>query len=154
MIAALPAQVKNACTDLTCKTCNDHVELLVKQRRETDRENRNKSGIAEDQTEFDGLLDDLITQRDDMEEKRREEKDEKTALDKRLDEAGKELRQRAKSRMSKRASESDESDTEGSGRNKRKGISLDSNDEELDLLKETIADRRIAEKAEMDIDRE
>ena len=122
MIAALPAQVKNACMDPTWKTCKDHFELVVKQRRETDRENRNMSGIAEDQTELDDLLDDLITQRDDMEEKRREEKDEKTEIDKRLDEARKEVRQRAKSRMEKRASESDGSDTEESGRKKRKVI--------------------------------
>ena len=49
--------------------------------------------------------------RDDSEEKQREEKDAKTALDKRLNETGNVVRQREKSRKEKRASDSDGIDT-------------------------------------------
>ena len=56
--------------------------------------------------------------------------------------------------MAKRASESDGSDAEVSGRKKRKVISLDADDEGFELLKATIADRHAAEKAKLYIDRE
>lgn len=101
MVTTLPAYIRETCLEPSWKTCNDHFDLIAKQRRETDHANRNKSGISEEQSELGAPLDDLLLQRDEMEEKRREEKDAKTALDKRLKDAGNEMRDNAKARMAK-----------------------------------------------------
>lgn len=64
MIEALPGNHRATYHDPTWKTCNDNFELIMKQRRGTDRVKRNQSGIYEEVRELDMLLDDLIVERD------------------------------------------------------------------------------------------
>lgn len=155
MVKALPATHSTMYQNPVAKTCNDHFELIVKQRREVDRAKRNQSGISEEVSELDLLLDDLILDRDTVEEHRRNERAEKTARDKRLEDAGVEVREEAMTRMSKRSASISDDEEDGDRKKKRKKRKMDvleSDDEEIELLKQTIADRREMERKKLELD--
>lgn len=67
-INSLPSGVRNIHIDPKTKTVSDRFELIVKQRRDEDAATRAASGISEERSEFNVLLDDLILMRDDVEE--------------------------------------------------------------------------------------
>lgn len=146
-IEVIPSALKERYMEPKGKTVSDRFDLIMTQRRSEDKKNRASSGISEEQTELNVLLDDLILQRDEMDESRRKEKEEKTATDQKLDDASKEIRSKAVTRMSSEASDESE-------RKRRKVISLDSDDEELELLKESLAQRRENEVQKIELERE
>ena len=151
-ISVLPQAIREKYMDPKGKTCSDHFELLVSQRRDENKRNANASGISEEQTEMNELLDDLILQRDEVEEDCRKVREEKTAQDKKLCEAAKEIRSQATSRMSRKTSE--ESTAEESDKKRRKVVTINSYEEELELLKDSLAERRENERKRMALDRE
>lgn len=156
-ITALPTRTREKYVEPKGKTINDRFELLVTNRRREDGKTRAASGISEERKELDELLDDLILRRDEVLEARRKQADEKTALDKRLDDAAKDIRSKAMYRKTadetKDGSEKSEHGEERS-KKKRKVVTLDSDDEELELLRESIAERRENERKKMEIDQQ
>lgn len=151
-ISVLPQEVREKYMDPKRKTCSDHFNLLVSQRRKEDMKNRNASGIFEKQTELNQILDDLILQRDEVDEVHRKKRDSKTVQDKKLDDAAKQIRSQATSRMSRLSSE--DSSEYKPERKKLKVVTVASDDEEIKLLKQSITKRRKNERKKMEIDRE
>lgn len=78
----------------------------------------------------------------------------RAALDKRINEAGVEIRDMANRCMTKRASEGEDNESDTSENKTRNVVSLDSEAEELKLMKDTIADRRQAVLKKLIIDRQ
>ena len=99
-LCALAARVREQYSEPKGKTVNERFEFLVNNRLSEDKITYAVSGISEERMEMHELLDDMILRRDELYESRRKDREERTALDKRLDDAGKELRGRAMSRMS------------------------------------------------------
>lgn len=146
-ISGLPAAVRETYSEPKVKTISDRFDLIANHRRDEDRKNSSASGISEEKTELNDILDDLILQRDEDDESRRKVREEKTELDKKLDVDAEEIRSQATSRMSRPQVEEGE---EGE-RKKRKVVSIDSDDEELELLKKSLAERRENERTRMEL---
>lgn len=150
-LRALPARIRDQYAEPKGKTVYDRFELLVKNRRSEDKKTAAASGISEERMEMHELLDDMILQRDELYETRRKDREERTASDKRLDDAGKEVRSRAMSRMSSEMDEVSSTDG-GTSKKARKVVTLESDDEELELLRESIKERRENELKRMKIE--
>lgn len=151
-LTIIPPRIREMYADPKGKTISDRFELIAKQRRSDDGKNRAATGIAEERTELDMLLDDMLLQRDELEEQRRKERDEKTEKDKNLEEASMDIRSKALSRSS--AVSASGEDGNESKRKVRRVVSLDSDDEELEILKSAIDERRQNERKRLDIEQE
>lgn len=149
-INCLPRRVRELYSDPKGKTLSDRFELIVKQRREENATNRAASGISEEQTELNILLDDLIHQRDEFDEVRRKENDKRTEKEKRLDTASKSIREHATKKMGGRRAQEEGSD--GRQRKVRRVATVDSGDDEFELLKEIIEERRENERRRLEIE--
>lgn len=77
------------------KTIYDRFHKVVATHRSEDREQVAASGISEERTEKRMLLDDIVLAMDEIAERRRAERDEKTANERRLQEAGERIRLQA-----------------------------------------------------------
>jgi len=77
------------------KTICDRFEKLSTDRRIDEKRNAVAPGISEDHGEKEQLLDDFIQQIDEWQEAGKVEKEERTTKEKRLIEAGEEMRERA-----------------------------------------------------------
>ena len=99
-IKVLPEDVGNKYLLPKSKTISDRFDLICAQRRAEDKKNCKASGISEEEMELNSLLDDLILQRDEDDEAKRKVKEEKTALDKKLDHAANQIRDQATSQLS------------------------------------------------------
>ena len=130
--------LQNVCAP-TWKTLNDRFKKVVSDHRLAVRNNAVASGIIEVRGEREDLLDDIVLAMDEWEEKRRSERDARTELDKRLMEAGKEIRSMAVARNVRDAS--DKSPSEARKGRKRRAAVVESDDEEEDMIGEHIAAR-------------
>lgn len=124
------------------KFLTDLFHLLVEIRKATAKENGVTSGLAEEASEKDQLLDELIIQIDEYEESSRKEKEQRSSTEQTLLIAGEQIRNVALARH-KSSSTSDRSGEEnfksvrGTSCKKRKTIAEDGSDmHELHLLKE------------------
>lgn len=126
----------------TVKTLRDKFRAMTRDRRRVDHENAAASGIAEEISEVDQLLDDLISEKDREDEERTEKREEATAKEARLVECGKELREAAASRCKER---SDEENSERKKNRKRKRDGLDEDDDWNDILIEQLEAKRLQE---------
>lgn len=151
-LTIIPQHFRDMYAEPKGKTISDRFELIAKQRRSDDGKTRAASGIAEERTELDMLLDDMLLQRDEVDEQRRKEREEKTEKDKKLEEASAEIRSKALSRAS--VAGSSEEDGIESKRKVRRVVSLDSDDEELEMMKAAIDERRENERKRLEIERE
>lgn len=82
-------------TKPTWKSLNDRFKKVVADHRTSRRANEAASGIIEIRGEREELLDDIVLAVDEKEEERRTEREERTAMDRRLQGAGEEIRNRA-----------------------------------------------------------
>lgn len=130
--------LQNVCAP-SWKTLNDRFKKVISDHRLAVRNNAAASGIIEVRGEREQLLDDIVLAMDEWEEKRRSERDARTELDKRLMEAGEEIRSRAVAR--KDGDASDKSPSEIRKGRKRRAIAVESDDEEEDIIGEHIAAR-------------
>lgn len=121
------------------KTLRDKFRAMMRDRRRVDHENSAASGIAEDITEVNQLLDDLISEKDREDEERKEQRDEATAKEARLVECGKELRAAASARCRER---SDEENSERKKNRKRNRDVLDDDDDWNAIVREQLEARR------------
>lgn len=99
------------------------------------------SVISEERSELNNFLDDIIHQRDELLESQRKKRDEKAALDRRFDDVAREVPSQALSQMSsdREGRSQDKVETgEEKNRKMRKVLFLDSDDEELKLLRESM----------------
>lgn len=137
------------------KTCNNHFELILKQRRDMDRRKRNQSSISGKISELDMLLDDLILECDTVEEQRRKEREVKTVKYRHMEEAGIEVHNDAMTRISKRSSSSNNEDDESNGKKmkKRRIATVDAEDREMEMLVQRIADQRETEGEKLDLEK-
>ena len=149
-LTILPQRVREMYVDPKGKTISDRFELISKQRRSDDGKARAASGISEERTELDIILDDLLLQRDEVEEQRRKEREEKTEKDKNIEAASEEMRTKALSRSSAAGLSAD--DAEEPKRKVRRVVSLDSDDEELEMLKASMQERRETERKRLEIE--
>lgn len=129
-IDALPESSLRGTLRPTWKTINDRFKKLVQDHREASQANRAASGIIEVRGEREVLLDDIVLAIDEFEEHRRAERNERTELDRRLQNAGADIRDRASSRASSAVNDRDDDATPGSGR-KRRRSELDEGDEAI-----------------------
>ena len=106
------------------------------------RNNAVASGLIEVRGERETLLDDVVLEVDELDEKRRTERDERTELDNRLLAAGEDVRARA---LSRRIVEDAEEERKT---RKRRSVAVDSDSDEQDIIGEHFEARR-----EMDVKR-
>lgn len=132
------------------KSISNRFDLIVYQRRKQDKNNPNASGISEEQTELNDLLDDIIHHRDKLETELREKREEWTAQDKKLYEAEKKIRIHSTSRMNIQSSKN--ATGEEHEQKRRKTVVLDSDDENFELPKKSLAQRRQNDQMQMDSD--
>lgn len=139
----------------TWKTLNDRFKKVVADHRVAVTQNAVASGIIEVRGEREVLLDDIILEMDEAEEKRRSERDERTELDERLRAAGEDMRVRALSRKdsSEDAIDVDEIGAEGKGR-KRRAVMLESDEEEKGMIEEHVKSRRILDEQRMQLEKD
>ena len=132
----------------TWKTLNDRFKKILSDHREAVKANAAASGIIEVRGERETLLDDVALEVDEWEEAKRAERDERTELDKRLIQAGEEVRTRALSRARSPTSAKSPGTASStpSNRNRRKrALSSDSDDEDRNLMSEHIQARKLFE---------
>lgn len=79
----------------TWKSLNDRYKKIIADHRVARRQNESASGIVEIRGEREELLDDIVLAVDEMEEGRRTEREERTTMDRLLQDAGEEIRNRA-----------------------------------------------------------
>lgn len=91
----VPVEVWASTTKPTWKSLSDRFKKLISDHKVSRRINEGSSGIIEVRGEREELLDDIVLAIDDMEEERRNEREERTTMDKRLQEAGEAIRNRA-----------------------------------------------------------
>jgi len=136
-----PGGFDAVCTP-TWKTLSDRFKKVLCDHRQAVRNNAVASGIIEVRGERETLLDDVVLEVDELDEKRRTERDERTELDNRLLAAGEDVRARA---LGRRIVE--EAEEERKTR-KRRSVAVDSDSDEQDIIGEHIEARR-----EMDVKR-
>ncbi|PXF49215.1 hypothetical protein BWQ96_01004 [Gracilariopsis chorda] len=138
-LAAVPESWLATVTATSWKTLNDRFKKIISEHRKAVNCNAVASGIIEVRGERETLLDDLILEIDEFEERRRTERDEGTELDKRLVAAGAQMRARA---LSRERSLDRESGEESEQKRKKRPLIVDSDDEEQDMISAHIAARR------------
>jgi len=128
----------------TWKTLSDRFKKVLCDHRQAVRNNAVASGIIEVRGERETLLDDVVLEVDELDEKRRTERDERTELDNRLLAAGEDVRARA---LGRRIVEDAE--------RKRRSVAVDSDSDEQDVIGEHIEARRELDvkRARLDEDR-
>ena len=97
-LTSAPEGCFDTVTSPTCKTLSDRFKKILSDHRLAARDNAAASGIIEVRGERELLLDDFVLEIDEWSEQRRDERDEKTEFDKRLQNAGEEMRDRALNR--------------------------------------------------------
>lgn len=95
------------------KTLRDKYRGLVKDRKAKVASNLAESGIVEDISELDQLLDDLMHERDDLDTQKRQERQEMDAREESLVAAGEEIRQQACVRQTRRSTAASDNDHPG-----------------------------------------
>lgn len=122
----------------TCKTLNDSFEKILSDHREADRRN---AGIIEVRGEKETLLDDVMLELDELEETKREERDGRKGLERRLLQTGEEVKARALSR-SRWPSSTDvlcfKGGTPGKHKRRRRAKSSQSNDKDRKLTRKHV----------------
>lgn len=129
------------------KTLRDKFRAMIRARRIADRSNASASGISEEITETDQVLDDLIKEKDDYEEEKKEAKDEATAKEADLVGKGFELRGSASCRTKKESEEEKANRKKERGQNrKRRRDEFETDDDYNKLARQNLEDKRVQNK--------
>lgn len=154
-VASLPAGALAHIIPPTWKTLNDRFKKVVADHRLAASRNAVASGILEVRGEREVLLDDVVLEIDDVEEKRRAERNERTELDARLRAAGEHMRAAALTgTRSSAASVDDEGNGEEQRGWKRRAVVVDSEEDEKDAIEEHIEARRMMDMQRIELDKE
>ena len=131
-------------TKPSVKTLRDKFRSLVRARRDANSANEDASGIAEDITEMDQILDDLIQEKDREEEDRKKTRDEESARDADLSQKGFEIRGEAVCRTTKETEEEKKVRKENQRRERKRRRDEGLPDDEWQKsVKEHLEERRI-----------
>lgn len=143
--SSLPLTALNNVSVPSWKTLNDRYKNIVSDHREAVKNNATASGIIEVRGEREMLLDDVVLAIDEFEEMNKTERDELTELDKRLRDAGEEIRAQAMRRGRQESSHSERIDDTSPSETRKRGIS-ESDDEDLNMINDHISAPKEIEK--------
>lgn len=130
------------------KTLSDKLRAMMKERKQTNEENTGASGIAEDVTDVDELLDDLLDEKSEFEESKKKEKQELNQREEALIAAGEDIRNKAIRHKST------EADPETPKPKRRKVMDLDDDSEWNEKIENHLKRKREQEDALLQLKRE
>ena len=152
-LSSSPEGCFNKIQEPTHKTLSDRFKKIVDNHRAAVRANVAASGIIEVRGEREVLLDDIVLEMDEWAEQRRSEREEKTEFDKRLQEAGEQMRDRALGRVSPQGM--GETPSGSLAEKKKRRFGMDERDEEQqDLLSNHVKERANMEQKRFKLDEE
>lgn len=151
-IQNLPPSTWTTHSKPSVKTLRDKFRYMMRARRTVDRSNAGASGIAEDITETDQVLDDLITEKDEEEEEKKVARDEASAKESDLIEKGFELRGAASCRTQSESEEEKKARREERANNRKRRLEEGTDgDEWSQMMRTQLVERREEMKRANDI---
>lgn len=147
-LAHVSSRMRDTHNKPSVKTLRDKYESLANRRKETNSCNERASGITEDVSEVDQVLNDLILKREEVDEDKKMTKEVATKREKSLEEAAKGIR----NSMMKRVRKENQEDSE----KKKKRVRIDRNaDEDMDewteMVKKELSERKETKKRENEL---
>lgn len=147
VITNLPSSLWITMQKLTIKTMRDKLRCMMADRREVYKINANSSGIAKTIGPAEELLDDFLHEVQELEEARARERNETTAREETLIQAGEQIQQSA---VTRRVSVREEA-TGSSRSTPKKRLMKDDNDAWEDAIEYELKQKRIARVKELEL---